>query len=263
MFGQSSQLSEWCAEMYGVTATSRFARLAIFAGLLFVLGAFLVVRWGMLGQLGPALLLLLSVRPARDVVEARRGLWRTACAPLGTRSQRPGDIRGRVLGVTALSLRQLAIAVDDVRGGRFAVATDALRLVDAEKLRQEERQLLNAVAAVVLLGLGNDRDAARKASLALPPRSDNLDTCLGRTLLAEAWRDTAQLASIDEAWSQAGPSSPPLRRLQRLVRLRIDPRLLDGVLPDEARALSCEAQALGDGDLAADLAVRSQERNHR
>ena len=241
----------------------RFSRLVAFTLLLLLLGAFLVVRWGPVGHIGPALLLLVCVQPAREVLEARRRLWRAACAPLDARSQRPDDLQGKVLGVTALSLRQLAIAVASVRCGRFDLATDTLRLVDAQKLRQEERQLLDAAKAMVLIGLGDGHEAARKVEHALPTGSSELDACLGRTLITDAWRNTAHLISIDAAWSRAGARSPALRRLQRIVRLRIDPRLLDGVSRDEARALSDEAGALGDKDLAAALAVRAQKSAYR
>jgi hypothetical protein len=99
--------------------------------------------------------------------------------------------------------------------------------------------------------------------IALPTGSEDLDACLGRTLLADAWNDPWRLQAIHGAWSRAGVEHGPLARLSRLVQLRIDERALDRLEPPAARDLADEARAVGDDALAAELDARSRPNAYR
>lgn len=168
--------------------------------------------------------------------------------------------------ITARAVRVLGVAVDDVRRGRVAAANDALPRIERSLLRADEARLLDAVRAMISLGLGDTRKAAQIAAAALPTGSEELDACLGRVLIAEAWNEPARLRGIQADWSTKGVAPDQdnaLSRLHRLTRLRIDLRLLDNVGAAEARALSTEARAVGDEDFAADLEARARESAYR
>ena len=240
--------------MYGVTSTSRFGRLVGFTLLLCVLATFLVVRWGFVGFAAPALLLAITVQIARNVVVARRRLWRVACDPLGTPAQLPLALGDETFSSTALALRRLALAVDHVRWGRVAAAGEMLPLVDVERLRPEERSLFDAAAVA---NKWADQPGAQRAA------SDEIEARVGRALIANLWRDPPRLAAINAAWRDAGVGVRASSRLQQVVRVHIDPALLASVHPEQARNLSEEARALGDEDLALDLAMRAQESPYR
>ena len=98
---------------------------------------------------------------------------------------------------------------------------------------------------------------------ALPTGSEDLDTCLGRTVVSEAWNDPARLSAIRMAWDRAGVRRGPLSRLNTLVRIRLDEGQLDRVPLPEARELSDEARAIGDDELAAELDARSRPTAYR
>jgi hypothetical protein len=224
---------------------------------LFVLGLFFMSRWGPEGWLVPAMLVALSFAAARQVAEARDAMWRAATLPLDARRQRPAPtVGGRLL--TAASLQHLARAVDAVRRGRYAEAEEKVPLVQRDLLRPEEAQLLDAVRAMISMGAGSSERAAQQAAAALPSGSDDLDACLGRTLVASAWSTPARLAAIHDAWERAGLTTGPLSRLGSLVRIRIEPDRIEALSTPEARDLSDEARAIGDDDLAAELDARSK-----
>lgn len=167
---------------------------------------------------------------------------------------------------TARALRRLGDAVNDVRRGRYEVALEAIPRIDRALLRVEEIRLLDAVRAMISLGLDDRRTAAQLAATALPTGSEDLDACLGRVVIAEAWNTPESLRDIQADWGSRGVAPDQdgtLARLHRLTRLRIDERLLDDVGAAEARVLSDEARAVGDEDLAADLEARAHESAYR
>ncbi|HVY49008.1 MAG TPA: hypothetical protein VHB21_24125, partial [Minicystis sp.] len=89
---------------------------------------------------------------------------------------------------------------------------------------------------------------------------------LGRTLVADAWNDVRRLRATLAAWQRAGVSSDaasPLSRLERLVRVRVEPGLVEGLAPTDARAPAEEARAVGDEELAAELDARSRAAAYR
>jgi hypothetical protein len=116
------------------------------------------------------------------------------------------------------------------------------------------------------MGLGETGRAAQQAAAALPTGSEELDTCLGRTVVAEAWGDPARLAALQAAWDRAGVSAGPLSRLRVLVRIRLDAGHLDalGAMGAQAaRELSDEARAIGDDELASELDARGRPAAYR
>jgi hypothetical protein len=260
-------LLEGCVRIFGLTARPRPEHLvAACVGLAF-LGTICERLWGTAGLLVPAALLLLSVSAALQVVEARDAAWRAACLRLDDPRQSPSPAAiTTALAPTALTLRHLGVALDDARRGRYVVANEALPRIDRALLRADEARLLDAVRALISLGLGDTHTAAQQALAAIPTGSEELDTSLGRALIADSWHQLDRLRAIQIEWDRAGISSDadsPLARLHRLTHLRIDARLLEGVSVIEARALSTEARAVGDEDLAADLEARARESAYR
>jgi hypothetical protein len=260
-------LLEWCADIFGETMRSRLGHLIVACGGILMLGVLLVERWGLFGSLVPALLLAFAVITARDVSRARDALWRTACLGIDQPRQAPAEgFEGRLLAPTAIALYRLAAAVNDVRRGSYMEASDRLPWIERDKLRPEEVQLLEAVRAMISLGLGDMWRAAQQAAGALPTGIDELDVSLGRALLSDAWNAPERLRAIDRAWDRAGVGRDPdqsLARLARLAKVRLDARLLDQIRGPEARNLSDEARALGDEELAAELEARSRARAYR
>jgi hypothetical protein len=255
-------LLEWCAEIFGVTVRSKLGQLVLFALAMFCLGLFLSIRWGIGAWFLPAVMVALSVAAARQVAAARNEVWRAACAPLAGERAAPHELRG-ALAPTAASLMWLAEAVDAVRRGRYVIANERVPQIDRELLRPEELQLLDAVRAMVSMGIGSTERAAQQAVVALPTGSDELDTCLGRTVVSDAWNDRGRLVAIQRAWDRAGVEAGPLSKLRGLVRIRLDDGHLDRVPPPEARELADEARAIGDDDLAAELDARSRPTAYR
>jgi hypothetical protein len=255
-------LLEWCAEIFGVTVRSKLGQLAVFAVALFGLGLFLSMRWGVAGWLLPAVLVGLSVAAARQVSAARNEVWRAACESIEAEHPPPPELRG-VLSPTATALMRLAAGVDAVRRGRYVTANDLVPQIDRDLLRSEELQLLDAVRAMVSMGIGSTQRAAQQAVVALPTGSDELDTCLGRTVVSDAWHDAPRLAAIQRAWDRAGVKDGPLSKLRGLVRIRLDDRRLDRVPAPEARELADEARAIGDDDLASELDARARPTAYR
>lgn len=256
-------LIELCAGMFGVTVHSRLGQLVLFCAAIFVLGTLLAVRWGLGSLVVPVSLLLLAVAAAWQVSAARAALWRAACLALDDARQRPASARDQLLAPTAASLARLAEAVDLVRRAQYADANDLVPQIQRDLLRPEEGQLLDAVRAMISIGLGSEKRAARQAVIALPTGSEDLDACLGRTLLADAWHDAGRLLAIRGAWSRAGVQHGPLARLSKLVLLRIDESALDRLDAPDARELADEARALGDDTLAAELDARSRTNAYR
>ncbi len=257
-----AQIAERCAEVFGAT---RRARLWIALGPLIaatLLALVLATRWGARGLLPIAAVAALAFFAAAEVMAARDRVWAAARLPLGDPKQRPSDRADeRLMAPTALALRRLALAVDAARRGRYGEANDWYPTVPRELLRPEELALLEAVRAMVSLGLGDDRRAARQAILALPTGSDEMDRSLGRAVIADAWRDPDRLGAIDRAWGEAGVDADgtgTLPVLRRLVRVKVDAEALDAVAPADARALSDEARAIGDDDLAGELDYRAR-----
>jgi hypothetical protein len=255
-------LLEWCADAFGVTVRSRVFFLLAGCLVLTLLGVVMMEGVGLEGWLLPLVLLLFALAAARSVLTARTRVWRAACLELDDPRQSPeADSARPLLPPSAIALHRLAVAVDDVRRGRYAAATEALPQIDRDLLRSEENQLLDAVRALISLGLGDSQRAARQAVAALPTGSEELDSRLGRTVVTEAWKDPARLLAIYDAWERAGlhhDRKGALGRLQRLTRLRIDTSALDHLHAEEARDLADEARAIGDDDLANDLDARSR-----
>ena len=254
---------EWCAGVFGVTARSRLGQFQLFCVLMFALGMLLSARWGLGAWVVPLALTAFAVAAARQVSAARDAVWRAACLGLDDPAQRPAEAGGATLGPTARSLARLAEAVDRVRRGGFAGALELVPQIHRELLRPEEVQLASAVRAMISVGLGATERAARQAVAALPTGSVDLDVCLGRTVISEAWNDPARLRAVYTAWEHAGVNAGPLLRLQRLTRLRIDVGGLERIAAPEARDLSDEARAIGDAELAAELDARGRQSAYR
>lgn len=249
--------------MFGVTVKSRLGQLVLYSLGVLLLGVVLSARWGLGAWVVPALLLALAVTTARQVSVARDEVWRAACLELDSPRQRPEALGERLVPATAATLARLAEAVDLVRRGRYVEANELVPRVDRDLLRNEEAQLLEAVRAMISMGIGSTSRAAQQAVAALPTGSEELDVCLGRTVVSDAWQDPARLGAIYAAWERAGVAAGPLLRLKQLVRLRIDAELLDSVPAPEARLLSDEARAIGDDELAAELDARSRPTAYR
>lgn len=261
------QLLEWCAGLFGLTVRDRKAHLVLTCIALYVLGFALSQGSGPVGWLIPALVIAFAAGAARDVSAARGAVWRVASLPLDDPRQTPDlDPESSLLPLTARALRRLGATVNDVRHGRYTLANEALIRIDRALLRPEELRLLDAVRALISLGLGDTHRAAQIAIAALPTGSEAIDACLGRVVIAEAWNEPARLRVIQIAWDTRGivpDQDGALARLHRLTRLRIDERLLDGLDADEARTLSSEARAVGDEDFAANLESRARGRAYR
>lgn len=258
--------NEWCAELFGLTRRGRGASVLL-ALLLAIVAVVLGVERGLPGIAFVLVLLAVGAWAARDVTVARDALWRSACLPLDHAKQRPeplGDVRS--YAPTVVALRRLALVIDAVRRARYAEAAGALSVVDLSLLRDEELRLLNAARGIVAIGLGESARAAKHAVVALPTGSFDIDTSLGRTLVADAWSDAARLRAIETAWARAGVApdiEAPLGRLRRLVRVRVDSREVDSLGADEARAVADEARAIGDDDMAAELDVKARSSAYR
>lgn len=260
-------LLEGCVRVLGLTARPRSLQLVVACFGLAVLGVLSLEIWGPAGLLAPALLMFWGGTAALHVVRARDAVWRAASLHLDDPRQPPRLFAApSALAPTGDALYRLALALDDVRRGRYVAANEALPRVDRALLRPEEARLLDAVRALISLGLGDTRTAAHLALAAIPTGSEELDACLGRTVIAESWHQPDRLRAIETEWERAGiapDQDSTLARLQRLTRLRIDVRLLDGITAIEARALSTEARAVGDEDLAADLEARARRNAYR
>ena len=255
---------EWCAEILGVTVRSRLGLLVLGCAVLLGLGIFLSLRWGYEGWVGPVLLVAFAVVAARQVTRARDAVWRAACRPLDAREPHAVDAPPHgLMAPTAASLRRLAEAVDAVRRARYVVAAELTPQVHRDLLRPEEIQLLDAVRAMISVGLGSTQRAAQQAVTALPTGSEELDTCLGRAMVTDAWNDPGRLTAIERAWDRAGVSQGPLSRLGTLVRIRLDAERIDTLESLDARALSDEARAIGDDELASELDARARPAPYR
>lgn len=245
--------------MFGVTVRSKLGQLVLYSLSLFVLGVVLSLRWGYAAWAVPALMVACSVAAARQVASARTDVWRAAGAPIDERRPREQvELEARLVGPTAASLRRLAAAVEAVRRTRYAEADALVPQIERRLLRPEEVQLLEAVRAMVSVGLGKTEVGARQAVTALPTGSEDLDACLGRAVVMDAWNDPARLGAIQRAWDEAGVEAGPLSRLRTLVRIRLDAGHIEAVETPKARELSDEARAIGDDDLASELDARSR-----
>lgn len=258
---------ETCVRVLGLTARPRSELLVAACLLVGALGALCLYIWGFAGLLTPAMLVLVSGGVALQVVEAREAAWRAALLSLDDPRQPPAPLMNTpLLTPTAETLHLLGVALDDARRGRFAAAHEALPRINRALLRADEARLLDAVRALISLGLGDTHMAAQQALTAIPTGSDELDANLGRALITDSWHRPDRLRVIEAAWDRAGISSDQdstLARLHRLTRLRIDARLLQNVNVSDARTLSTEARAVGDEDLAADLEARARASAYR
>ena len=258
---------EACVRVFGLTARPRNEHL-LFACLAIVFLALICRQvWGLPGLLVPAALLGMAAGAALQVVAAREAAWRAARLRLDDPHQPPKhNVVVSSLAPTADTLHHLGVALDDARRGRYLAAHQTLPRINRALLRDDEARLLDAVRALISLGLGDTQTASQQALAAIPTGSEELDASLGRAMLAESWNQPSRLRIIDAEWDRAGISSDQdstLGRLHRLTRLRIDARLLEGVNVNDARALSTEARAIGDEALAADLEARARARAYR
>jgi len=265
--GVGSMLVEWLAGIFGATRRGFGISFAITLLVGAILSALLTVRWGYLRGLAPAVGLIgVAALAARTVFAVRDELWRAACLKLNDPRQRPSVLGpGRLMGPTASALGSLALAVNAVRRGELVEANDFARLIDRILLRPEEARLLDAVRAMILLGMGDQEQAAQQAVPVLPTGSPALDEALGRAAVTDAWGSSARLKAIGEAWKAEGVGfdlNEPIERLHRLVKLRVEGGI--EVLPaDEARALCDEARAIGDDLLAVQLEARARSSAYR
>lgn len=254
-------IAEWCADAFGVTNRDR-SRLAVV--LCIIAAAPLAARWGWRGALPVILLAVVAFFRAREVVVARASVEDAANLPLSDPRQEPGEIAARedpLAGPTTVALRRLAAAIDAARRGRTMEAHELVPRIDRARLRPREIQLLDAVRAMVSIGLGDDHRAAQQAIEALPTGSDELDACIGRAIVADAWSSPERLRVIDSAWTEAGidlHGERALTRLRRLVRVRIGQREIAELATAEAQDLSDDARAIGDEELAVELEIQAR-----
>jgi hypothetical protein len=251
---------EWCAD--ALMATHRTGRVTRGALAVLVAGGLSVVLYLRFGPAGALSLLLFAVMvfaAGREVFLARDGLWRASNLRLDDARQRPDpEAMAGIASASAQALHRLALATDAVRRGRNADAANLAAGIDRTRLRRSELALLEAVRAMVSLGLGDHDRAAQLAVLALPTGLPEIDEALGRAVLSQAWHDERRLSSVDRAWQKAGielGGDGALPRMRRLTRLRFEPERRMRVAPVEARELADEARAIGDDDLALELSA--------
>lgn len=260
-------LLEWFASVLGLTARPRSGQLVVACVIVGVFALMMLEVWGLAGLLFPGAVIAVVGNAAHEVAAARDSMWRAAQLELDDPRQTPAlasSLSARP--ATATTLHQLGVAVNDARRARYDAANDALPRIDRALLRADEARLLDAVRAMISLGLGDTRTAAQVAVAALPTGSEELDMLLGRTVIADAWQQPDRLRIIQADWDSKGiapDQDGTLARLHRLTRLRIDERLIEGVGAVEARALSTEARAVGDEGFAADLEARARDRAYR
>lgn len=261
------KLLEGCVRLFGLKDRSSANLFVLACLLLAALGVVCEKVWGPFGFFVPASLFFMGLNAVVQVARARDALWRAARLPLDDPRQAPPPSAGAgALTPTANTLRRLGTALDDVRRARFVAANEALPHIDRALLRDDEVRFFDAVRAMISLGLGDTRKAAQQAATAVPTGSEELDGLLGRTMIAESWHQPDRLRAIRAEWERAGiapDQDNTLARLHQLARFRIDTRSMESVSAIEARALSTEARAVGDEDLAADLEARARESAYR
>jgi hypothetical protein len=260
-------LLEWSAGVLGLTARPRTGQLVVACIVIGCFSLMMLEVWGVAGLLVPGAVIAVVGNAAREVAAARDSLWRAAHLHLDDPRQTPpiaSSLSSRPASAT--TLHNLGVAVNDARRARYDAANDALPRIDRALLRADEARLLDAVRAMISLGLDDAITGAHRAALALPTGSEEIDAHLGRAVIAAAWNKPAQLRVIQADWDSKGiapDQDGTLARLHRLTRLRIDERLIESVGAVEARALSSEARAVGDEDFAADLEARARDRAYR
>jgi hypothetical protein len=262
-----SPIYEWLAGVFGATRRGLGLPFAVTLVAGSALSVLFTVRWGTLRGLVPAIFfLVLAALAARTVIAVRAELWRAARLELHDPRQKPGALAaGWLMGSTAGALGSLALAVNAVRRGELVEANDHMQFIDRLLLRPEEARLLDAVRAMISLGMGDRERAAQQAVAALPTGSEPLDEALGRVAVAEAWDSPTRLKAMDAAWKAEGVAfdmEDPLGRLHRLVRLRVEGGI-DALRAEEARALCDEARAIGDDLLAVELEARARSSTYR
>lgn len=254
------QVPEWCAD--ALMATHRSGRVT--RGVIAVLAAaglsvLLYLRFGVAGALSVLLFAVMVFAAGREVFLARDRLWKASNLPLADGRQQPDpEAAANVASATAQALHRLALATDAVRRTRYHMAAELTAGIDRTRLRRGDLALLEAVRAMVSLGLGDHDRAAQLAVLALPTGLPEIDEALGRAVLRQAWKDERRLSSVDRAWHKAGievGGDGALPRLRRLTRLRFEPERRVRVAPVEARELADEARAIGDDELAVELSA--------
>jgi hypothetical protein len=265
--GFFAPIVEWLAGIFGATRRGFGVAFGLTLGVGAILGAVLTVRWGYVRGLGPIVAVLgVAVLAARTVGVLRDELWRAACLKLENPLQRPRITGpGWLMGPTAGAVGSLALAVDAVRRGELVEASGLVQLIDRALLRPEEERLLDAVRAMISLGMGDNDRAAQQAFAALPTGSAPLDEALGRVAVAQAWDNPTRLKAIDAAWEEQGVGfdlTAPMGRLHLLVKVRIEGNL-DALPVEDARALCDEARAIGDDLLAAALEARGRSSTYR
>jgi hypothetical protein len=263
-------LAELCADVFAATHRARPApRLRVYAGLAFLVVGSAVgyASSGLRGLVPAGLLALFALVLAGEVLSARESVVRAALLPLDQPGQRPRRRAiDRFTAPSAVTLNALAAAIDSARRGRFAEANDLCRLVQRDLLHPAEARLLDATRAMVSLGLGDRRRAAQQAAAALPTGCAEIDATVGRAILAEAWMVEERLRAIDAAWGAAGVGEAcddVLPRLRALVRARLDPPSIAALPAVAAQELADEARALGDLELASELAARGRSGAYR
>lgn len=260
-------LLEWSASVLGLTARPRTGQLVIACAVIGGFALMMLEVWGVAGLLVPAAVIAVVGNAAREVAAARDALWRAAHLHLDDPRQPPAPASSLTAKpASATTLQALGLAVNDARRARHDAANDALPRIDRALLRADEARLLDAVLAMISLGLDDAITGAQRAALAIPTGSEEIDAHLGRAVIAAAWSKPAQLRVIQADWDSKGiapDQDGTLARLHRLTRLRIDERLIESVGAVEARALSSEARAVGDEDFAADLEARARDRAYR
>lgn len=259
-------LFESCAEAFGLTRRVRPFVFVLVVGLGLGLTTLSFAEGGPRGLIALGLVLALVGSSAAQVLAARRALWRAARAGADEAAGEWSGGEYRDLAPTAQTLHALARAVTEAKRGKHLEASYTLRRVDRGRLRLDEERLFDATRAMVSLGLGEMKRAALQAVSALPTTIAEIDAELGRTVVAEAWRDPDRLRDIDEVWAAQGirpGTKQPLPRLRAIVRLRIDAEARDALETWEARALADEARAIGDEALAADLESRARPTAYR
>lgn len=258
-------LFEALAGIFGVTRKRRSYGLVVYLVGLTGLTAVAITQTGARGFAVVGMVLFFAGVATEQVRSARSAVWRAARRALTDKTQTPYR-DGRGFPPTASTLWKLANAVNLVRRGQYAEASEYVEEVDRELLLAEENRLFDAVRAMISIGLGDTQGAAIQASNALPTTCEDFDQVLGRALVTAAWNNPETLRTLENTWAENGVTTGlrlPMPRLRAIVRVRINESPIEALESWEAKELADEARAVGDESLATDLESHARQIPYR
>ena len=165
----------------------------------------------------------------------------------------------------AIAVRRLTDAVDAVRRGRYVDATDLLPRIDTLDLRAEGEATPAGSSSHDLRG-ARRFERVLQYSAALPTGSDDLDSVLGRAIVAARHRpcipSREHRSSVENGGCSDGRRGP-LSRLRTLIGLRREPSSLALLGLTELRELALEARAVGAERFAVELEIAIRRSAYR